>query len=197
MYFSAASRNHTDRHCVGAAVSSTILGPYEPVNYALSCNFDQGGVIDPTFLNDPLSNLSFVIYKNDGNAIGSGGACSNSAFPNTPTTFEFNVVSNDDYITRLDNGTWSPVGNTSWFLSNSEDDGPNIESPQIWYHEYNHVSPGSTENVTTRSYHMMYNSGCYADKSYRIKHIICWVSQNTSFHYLPFFKVSLCSCSLG
>lgn len=174
MYFSVLHHNRTNMHCIGAAVSSSIMGPYQPQPEPLACPFDKGGAIDPTFLADPLSNLSVVLYKEDGNAIGSGGACGNSNFPNTATAFEYIVVDPRDLITRLDNDTWTPVGNDTSILTNSAIDGANIESPQLWFHGYN-GTPFSDQLF--KSYHMMFNRGCFADRSYAIGHIVCWGPQ--------------------
>jgi hypothetical protein len=177
-----------------------VTGPYTPLDEPLTCPFSQGGAIDPTFIHDPRKNLSFVVYKNDGNAIGTGGACSNTNWPNTPTSFQFNLVSSDDYITRIGNDTWTPVGNASWVLFSDRSDGPNVESPQIFYRGNARGRYAGADDDS--AYHLIYNAGCYADESYRIEHIICRATQlnAVSTHwtahdatYVPFFR----DCNFG
>jgi beta-xylosidase len=48
MYYSATSMASPGgaHHCVGAASSKTILGPYVPLNSTLACPLAQGGAID-------------------------------------------------------------------------------------------------------------------------------------------------------
>ena len=61
------------------------------------------------------------------------------------------------------------VDNRTIFMQNTKEDGPNIESPQIWYQEY-------PENQR-RAYHLIYNAGCFADSSYRTELITCWIDE--------------------
>ncbi|KAI1614483.1 glycosyl hydrolase [Exophiala viscosa] len=195
LYFSAASQANSRFHCVGTATSPNVTGPYTPVEEPLTCPFDQGGAIDPTFIHDRRQNTSFVVYKNDGNAIGSGGACANGNWPNTPTSFQFNIVDNEDYTTRIGNDSWNPLGNASWVLFSDESDGPNIESPQIFYRgdAMGRFAAAGDDSA----YHLIYNAGCFADESYRIEHIVCratqlnavstqWASYDAT--YVPFFR---------
>ncbi|KAK4939369.1 hypothetical protein LTR10_020356 [Elasticomyces elasticus] len=165
------------------------------VQRPLTCPFDQGGAIDPTFIHDRRQNTSFVVYKNDGNAIGSGGACANGNWPNTPTSFQFNVVDNEDYTTRIGNDTWTPVGNASWVLFSDRSDGPNIESPQIFYR--GNAMGRFAAAGDDSAYHLIYNAGCFADESYRIEHIVCRATQLNAVStawtrhdptYVPFFR---------
>jgi hypothetical protein len=159
MFYSALSRNQSRKHCIGAAVATVVSGPYEPVEEPLVCDFKHGGVIDPAYFQDPLTNTSYLVYKQDGNAIGVGGACMNGDWPNTPTPL---LAIELDAETLL-----NPVGEPFELLSNIQSDGANIESPLLWYYDY-HTSQGSI-----RSYHLSYNSGCYAHMDYRIQHVNC------------------------
>ncbi|OJD30661.1 glycoside hydrolase family 43 protein [Diplodia corticola] len=52
MYFSATTMNDTTKHCVGAALSDTVEGPYTPINSTLACPLDQGGAIDAAGFKD-------------------------------------------------------------------------------------------------------------------------------------------------
>lgn len=199
MYFAALHRDFPRRHCIGVATSSSILGPYDAGNATepLVCHLQLGGIIDPAFLDDPISNQSLLIYKNDGNAIGSGGACANSNWPNTPTTFQYDAMTPNTYTSFLDTGlstrfvtatnstsklnsnisALEPLNDSTIFMKNVRSDGPNIESPQAWYQEY--PSFNSSE-PSKRAYHLLYNSGCFADQSYRINHLVCWLNDTTT-----------------
>ena len=198
MVYSALHKDHPRKHCLGVATSKTVLGPYDPGNSTepLVCHLQLGGIIDPTYLEDPLSNNTYLIYKNDGNAIGSGGACANGNWPNTPTTFEYNIMDPATWSTFQDstlailaslNESAAIVdypNNSSIFLQNNKVDGSNIEAPFARYQEY----PATDKRPARRAYHMLYNSGCFANRSYRIEHVVCWLDDAkniTSFTDCP------------
>ena len=165
MYYAALAHNSTRRHCLGAALSSSIMGPYIPRDSPLICNDAAGGMIDPAYFLDPATNTSYLIYKTDGNAIGVGGACGNAgAWPNTPTPVKAIELSSSDLTVT--------VGEPFELLTNVQSDGPNIESPTLWYHEY-HLTSANGDKGSVKSYHIAFNSGCFHDESYRINHVIC------------------------
>ncbi len=163
MYYSALPRNNTQRHCIGAATASHVTGPYIGLDDPIVCDLPKGGVIDPAFFHDVKSNLSYLVYKQDGNAIGVGGACSNTGWPNTPTPLLAVELSGHDLVT--------PQGDPFELLSNLQSDGPNLESPMLWHYTYD--KPASLGGGQISSYHIVYNSGCYNDDSYHIEHIVC------------------------
>jgi arabinan endo-1,5-alpha-L-arabinosidase len=69
MYFAGPSVAQ-GRMCVGAAVASSPAGPYASVGGApLVCNASEGGDIDPSSFVD-TDGRRYLVYKNDGNAIG-------------------------------------------------------------------------------------------------------------------------------
>lgn len=185
MAYSALHKDHPRKHCLGMATADNVLGPYDPGNSTepILCHLSLGGIIDPTFLEDPISNKTYLVYKNDGNAIGSGGACNNDRWPNTPTTFQHSLLVQPSWtklaaannsLVPIQNATAAIdlVNNSTIFMHNAKSDGPNIESPQVWYQEY----PGIGRNSTPkRAYHMLYNAGCFADKSYRTEGLVCWL----------------------
>lgn len=164
LYYSALAQNNTRKHCIGAAVSNNVSGPYIPLDEPIVCEFPLGGVIDPAYFHDPITNTSYLVYKQDGNAIGVGGACANSNWPNAPTPL---------LAVELDVATITqPVGKPFVLLDNIRSDGSNIEAPLLWYYEYYPKVDGANGTVL-RSYHLSYNSGCFAHTDYRIQHIIC------------------------
>ena len=61
MYYSASTIFQNSRHCVGAAFSDDILGPYAPQNSPLFCPISQGGAIDAAGYND--KGQRYIVYK--------------------------------------------------------------------------------------------------------------------------------------
>lgn len=191
MTYAALSREHARKHCLGLATSNNVTGPYVPTSdEPFVCHWSLGGIIDPGFIVDPITNTSYIYYKNDGNAIGSGGACANGNWPNTPTTFQYDVM--DSNFTTMEISPFTPyknstqaintIDNATIFMHNTRIDGSNIESPFLLYREYKH--PDTSE--VKKAYHLLYNSGCFTDSSYRIQHIPCWLDGNiTDFTQCP------------
>jgi hypothetical protein len=69
MYFTAPD-TASGRMCIGTATSSSPLGPFRPVGGGpLVCNPDEGGDIDPSSFVD-ADGTRYLLYKNDGNAVG-------------------------------------------------------------------------------------------------------------------------------
>ena len=166
MFYSALSRNHTQRHCIGAAVSEDIMGPYTPFDEPIVCDFHAGGVIDPSYFHDPAINASYLIYKQDGNSMGAGGVCGNGDWPNTPTPL---------MAVELAEDLTTPISKPFELLTNLQVDGPNVESPMMWYYEYRLTNDDGSHGLV-KTYHIAFNSGCFHDLSYRIEHIVCIAS---------------------
>jgi len=185
MAYSALHKDTPGKHCLGMATSNNILGPYDPGNSTepILCHLSLGGIIDPTFLEDPVSQQTYLVYKNDGNAIGSGGACNNGRWPNTPTTFQRSLLVQPSWtelaaannsLIPVQNATAAInlINNSTIFMHNTRSDGPNIESPQVWYQEYPDIGHNGT---VKRAYNMLYDAGCFAEESYRIEGLSCWL----------------------
>lgn len=69
MYFTGPS-TAVGRMCIGAATSSSPLGPFTSVGSGpLVCNGGEGGDIDPSSFVD-TNGARYLLYKNDGNAVG-------------------------------------------------------------------------------------------------------------------------------
>ena len=60
-YYSASTSMNTAHHCIGAATSTTILGPYTAQDDPLFCPLSQGGAIDASGYND--SGQRYIAYK--------------------------------------------------------------------------------------------------------------------------------------
>jgi arabinan endo-1,5-alpha-L-arabinosidase len=69
MYFTGPSVA-AGRMCIGAAVADSPAGPFAPTSgQPLVCNAGEGGDIDPSSFVDS-DGTRYLLYKNDGNAIG-------------------------------------------------------------------------------------------------------------------------------
>jgi beta-xylosidase len=152
IYYSAATKTHPLQHCIGAAISHTIAGPYTALNSTIACNHTAGGAIDADGFIDTnnIDAAYYVIYKVDGNSIGHGGACNNGVKPIVPTSIMLQRVSSADGYTLL--------GKPVELLHNTPADGPDIEAPALIYVN------------STRRYYLFFNSGCYKLLRYRIEY---------------------------
>ncbi|SDZ18286.1 Carbohydrate binding module (family 35) [Asanoa ishikariensis] len=69
LYYTARSIA-TGRQCLGAALATSPLGPFTPVGAGpLVCDAGEGGDIDASSFTDSTG-LRYLLYKDDGNAIG-------------------------------------------------------------------------------------------------------------------------------
>lgn len=113
MYYSAATSADNTKHCVGAATSSTITGPYTPEENVLACPLDQGGAIDADGFSE--GGTRFVVYKLDGNSLNGDGTLH-------PTPIMLQAL-NSDAVT--------PSGEPIQLLDRDSNDGPLIEAPSL------------------------------------------------------------------
>lgn len=128
-------------HCVGAATSDNVAGPYEPVDNALACPISQGGAIDPSGFVDSDGTI-YVVYKVDGNNIGSGGNCNNGN-GKVPTPIMLQKLMADGIT--LD-------GPPTTILDHDSADGPLVEAPSIVKKD--------------NSYFLFFSSNCYSGPDY-------------------------------
>ncbi len=149
IYYSANVVGHPKKHCIGAALSKTIHGPYTALNETLACNLAKGGAIDADGFVDTNGDL-YVVYKVDGNSIGHGGPCKNLNAPIVPTPIMLQKVSSEDGYTK--------IGEPVELLQNIPADGPNIEAPALMF------------SVETGMYFLFYNAGCFKSFKYRIEY---------------------------
>jgi beta-xylosidase len=89
-----------------------------------------------------------VVYKVDGNSIGHGGTCSNSAKPIVPTPIMLQQVGSDGV---------SLIGAPIQLITNDAVDGSSVEAPTILY--------GATQKI----YFLLYSSGCFTASSYSVR----------------------------
>lgn len=146
MYFSAAYAAQSWKHCVGAAKSSSIEGPYDSVSDTpLACPLDLGGAIDASAFQDD-DGSRWMLYKDDGNAVGSGGVCGNS---NNDTKQA------DTWIVLIQMGGdgYTVTGTPNRILNRDAADGPLIEAPALTRQD-------------NGQYVLYFSSQCYTDENY-------------------------------
>ncbi len=161
MYYSATGFAHPLKHCIGGAVSSSVTGPYMPLDSTLACDLEAGGAIDADGFHDPTTDIDYFVYKVDGNSIGSGGACGNGNFPHARTPIMIQPMNSTDLVT--------PLVDARPIFSNDEIDGPNVEGPKLFYRD--------------GWYYLLYSSGCFTQAEYTIRYA---VSKDLS---MPFRRV--------
>ncbi|CRG92681.1 hypothetical protein PISL3812_09745 [Talaromyces islandicus] len=122
MYFSAASNDSAAsgdiKHCVGAATSPNVTGPYTPMESPIACPLDAGGAIDAAgFIDDNDNQTMYVVYKVDGSNLDSGDHV-------YPTPIMLQEVESDGI---------TPVGSAVQILDRDPNggDGPLIEAPSL------------------------------------------------------------------
>ncbi|KAK5941205.1 hypothetical protein PMZ80_006482 [Knufia obscura] len=153
MYYAAPLVDNKDMHCIGAATSTSIVGPYEPQKDPFACPKEDGGAIDASGFVDPKSGNLYVVYKVDGNSINAhGGDCNGNPDPSNgylhPTPIMLQQVSKADGITKM--------GDPVQLLDRGEADGPLVEAPSLFY------------NSESGLYFLTFSSNCYATDLYDI-----------------------------
>ena len=147
MYYSASPQKKPDQHCVGAAKSRSIGGPYVPEPDAMFCDVDIGGAIDASGFTDS-DGQRYVVYKVDGNSIGHGGSCGNMVEPIVSTPIMLQAVEGDGIIKK---------GIEIQVLDRDHGDGPLIEAPNI-------------VRTEDGKYVLFFSSGCYMGSTYDISY---------------------------
>ncbi|KAJ5586019.1 hypothetical protein N7450_005806 [Penicillium hetheringtonii] len=149
IYYSGQTKNFKTHHCIGAAVSKDTdpLGPYIPLNESLACPHKYGGAIDPSPFKD-IDGKLYVVYKGDGNSVGSGGYCGNTRKPRRPVPLILQELESDG-ITK--------IGEPKIILDIDDTDGPLIEAPDIIR---------SKDGV----YYLFFSSHCFTSLGYNVKY---------------------------
>lgn len=131
LYFSAALAQYPAHRCIGAATSASIEGPYSPMDMPLICpdpnwngnivdsiinSSGQGGAIDASGFKD-VDGTRYIVYKVDGNSLGSGGSCNNgNGQKSTPIM-----------LVPVDANGVTPLGQAVTLLDHTRIDGPLIQ----------------------------------------------------------------------
>ncbi|KAK0626309.1 glycosyl hydrolase family 43 protein [Immersiella caudata] len=154
MYYSGQLSNETAYHCIGTAVATSVLGPYDPAPTPFACPLKQGGAIDPAGFYDVSTGRRYVLYKVDGNAVGNGGYCNNGVAPFAPTPIMLQEVSVDDGVTK--------IGDAVEVLDRNQDaDGPLVEAPEMFRVE---AANG------TATYVLLYSNHCFDSPGYTVSY---------------------------
>lgn len=149
LYYTNPITADPGKHCIGAAISSSITGPYTPISQSrpLICDLGRGGAIDPAAFRD-TDGSHWIVYKVDGNSIGHGGSCSNGVPPIAPTPIMLQRLDDQDLVTLQ--------GEPIVLITNDEpEDGPNVESPSLV------KSPHGV-------YFLFFSSNCFTSPRYDI-----------------------------
>ncbi|KIV90805.1 hypothetical protein PV10_05414 [Exophiala mesophila] len=151
LYYTDELRSSLGHHCIGAATSESVLGPYKPLDEPIACPDPRttGGAIDPDGFLDPSTNKRYIVYKIDGNSLGRGGACNNMP-PTRQTPIMLQEVSAEDGVTLIDAPTL--------ILDRDELDGPLIEAPVLA------VSIQDKQRV----YFLLYSANCFTTPLYNV-----------------------------
>ncbi|KAJ5134198.1 Glycoside hydrolase family 43 [Penicillium atrosanguineum] len=149
MYYAGETKDFGTHHCIGAAVSEgeDPLGPYVPLNKSIACPHKYGGAIDPSPFRDSDGTL-YVVYKGDGNSVGSGGYCGNTRLPRHSVPIMLQELKSDGI---------TPVGKPTIILDIDKTDGPLVEAPDII----------RTDNGT---YYLFFSSHCFTSLGYNVKY---------------------------
>ncbi len=143
LYFSATSGKDNNKHCIGAATSQSVSGPFVPSDNELACPLRDGGAIDPAGFVDADGKV-YVVYKVDGNSLGGGGPCGNEdQSHDTPIVLQ-GVSATDGY---------TPIGEGTPLLHLGPNDGPLIEAPSL-------------VRSTNGTYVLFFSSNCYKTQFY-------------------------------
>ncbi|KAJ5893627.1 hypothetical protein N7495_005318 [Penicillium taxi] len=138
MYFSAASSEDSSKHCIGAATSSVVTGPYTPLNSPIACPIKKGGAIDANGFND--GGTYYVVYKIDGNSLNGDGT-----EHDTPIMLQ-----------KLKSDGVTPNGDATVILEHGTSDGPLIEAPSLAHADGNYYLSFSSNMYDTTLYDISY-----------------------------------------
>ena len=123
MYYTAEVLHHSEYHCIGAATSPNVTGPYTPTAEPIACPSTAGGAIDPDGFLDPADGTRYVVYKVDGNSLGRGGNCNNGIPPIVPTPLLLQALEADGITPKNEPPTE--------LMRQDIFDGPLIEAPSL------------------------------------------------------------------
>ncbi|RYP61453.1 hypothetical protein DL770_009777 [Monosporascus sp. CRB-9-2] len=128
--------------------ASSALGPYAPADTHFTFDIAAGGAIDTSGFRD--GDWRYVVYKVDGNGLGSGGAYGNEGPPTHPTPNMLQELEAADGAT--------PLGAPALILDNDDSfDGPLVEGPSLL-------------RIRAGLYVLFFSSGCFRDAGYRANH---------------------------
>ena len=147
LYYSARHPS-SDQHCIGAAISKQITGPFAPFPHPVACPLARGGAIDASGFHDTADGERYIVYKVDGNSIGHGGSCRNTVNPIVPTPIMLQQVAADGHTK-----TGLPIE----ILNRGDLDGPLVEAPSMM-------------RTAEGKYVLFFSSNCYSTEFYDLSY---------------------------
>ncbi|KAI1817936.1 glycoside hydrolase family 43 protein [Poronia punctata] len=147
MYYTAKKTGGS--HCIGAATSSTAIGPYTPQSEPLICADDSGGVIDPAGYDDGTDR--WIMWKVDGNSLGGATTCQSG----TPSG---DYLSTPIMIQKMARDALTLQGSPAKILDNegASNDGI-VEAPSLY-------------KIGDGNYVLFYSAHCYSSDDYDIEY---------------------------
>ncbi|KAB8210287.1 Glycosyl hydrolases family 43 [Aspergillus parasiticus SU-1] len=142
IYYSAATSGTGSKHCIGAATSSSVTGPYSPVQDVLACDKSKGGAIDAAGFKDD-DGTYYVVYKVDGNSLNEEG----SGYHPTPIMLQ-----------KLKSDAVTPDGDAKQLIDRDDADGPLVEAPSL-------VKSGG-------QYYLSFSSNWYNSLNYDVSYAV-------------------------
>lgn len=142
MYYSALSSTDNAKHCIGAATSPSIEGPYTPENAVLASHLAEGGAIDASGFRDD-DGTHYVVYKVDGNSLNGDGTTHATPF----------------LLQKLGADAVTPDGDPVQILDRDEADGPLVEAPSLVKVDGTYYLSFSSNAYDTLAYDVSYATG--------------------------------------
>jgi beta-xylosidase len=169
MYYAAQHAVYRKHHCVGAATSANVEGPYTPLQQPLVCPSPTtiGGAIDPDGFKD-ADGKRYLVYKIDGNSLNSapsvlsrrGESGGHVVLPSTsidnywyPTPIMVQEVGPDGLTL---------IGSPTKAIDHGPGEGPVVEAPSL----ARYVDPDSK----SPTYVLFYSSNVYTTSAYNVKY---------------------------
>jgi len=161
MYYTATEASSPNDQCIGVATSSSAPGPYSPAALPVVCQDNSygppviggngGGSIDPDVFTDPQTNLSYLIWKNDGNHLGPGFATSIWSIPLTTALLPESGASPTQLLADAPYAWQSGI----------------IEGPNMYY------QPGTGTGGAGGAYYLFYSGSYEGANTYAIGYASC------------------------
>ncbi|KAI0154145.1 glycoside hydrolase family 43 protein [Xylariaceae sp. FL1272] len=147
MYYTAHQNGGS--HCIGAATSSSAVGPFTPQSAPLICNAAGGGVIDASGYDDGVNR--WILWKVDGNSLGGATTCTGGTHSGT-------YISTPIMIQQMARDALTLQGGASKILDNegASNDGV-VEAPALY-------------KIADGNYVLFYSAHCYSSDDYDIEY---------------------------
>ncbi|KAF2235082.1 glycoside hydrolase family 43 protein [Viridothelium virens] len=192
LYFSAAVNNNSAHHCVGAATSKNVNGPYVPQSDPLFCPIQQGGAIDPAGFKDWQVKGNWTAVNGNWNSKRAAKYSNNNNNSWTNASWSQGGMGGQRYITykvdgnSLGNGdlagygncgnTVSPIVPTPIVLQAVAADGVTIQGSAVTILNNNGLSDNGVVEAPSLvksaggEYVLFFSNGCYDTANYTVNY---------------------------